>query len=174
AGPILSHLHAVVINADRGDGVGPVLLHSVPGSSASAGYSMTRSTGRPFDPTMRSEVRGPSADKQRAPAGAAATSTPAAPTDTSAATGQHVGGAATTAGTASTSAATRPMQMQAQGAGTTTTTDSVALSTTPAPARHVAGSTSNGPPYETVWSTSWTTNGTTVYETVWSWSDTVH
>lgn len=173
AGPIVAHLHSVIINADRGDGV-EQLLHSVPGTSAQPMSSTTtaRTAASPFDPTMRSEVRGPMIGQQQH---AAADATGAAPTTTGAppTSSQDTQQPATT--TDNSAATTKPKQVQAMTPATTT--DSVALTSAPAPGRHPAGATttqSTKQPYETVWSTSWTSNGTTVYETVWYWSDTVH
>jgi RNA polymerase sigma factor (sigma-70 family) len=175
AGPIVAHLHHAVIDADRGDGTGQVLLHSVPGTSDLPGSSTSRSSASQFDPTMRSEVRGPSVTQQpRQPAVATviATTTTVGPpqtTDGSAAI-QHQPGDVP-AGSDDTSEPSKQMQLQADPPQDTTTADSIPLSTTPAPGRHP---TTTRAPHETVWSTSWTTDGTTVYETVWSWSDTVH
>jgi len=161
SGPILAHLNPVTINADRGD---PPLLHVVSGTSAHA-VPATRSTGSPFDPTMRAVVHGP---PPHLPAGSPATTTVAPSQSTGAVAAQ---GATSTGATSTTAGSTQPMQIQQAAASPTT--DSVALSTTPAPTKG-PGTSAPRKPYETVWSTSWTTNGTTVYETVWSWSDTVN
>jgi RNA polymerase sigma factor (sigma-70 family) len=175
AGPIVANLHPTVINADRGDGVGPVLLYSVPGTSGHADSSVTTSSASPFDPTMRSAVRGPAVDP-RAHLPAGANGTPAggvAPVASTVTATQPQGSVAPAGTSASSGSSTKSLQMQAQ-TPPTTTTDSVPLSTTPAPVRHTSGSGASPHGYTTVWSTSWTSNGTTVYETVWSWSDTVH
>jgi hypothetical protein len=165
SGPILAHLNPVTINADRGDVPGPPLLHAVSGTSGRADLPATHSTGSPFDPTMRSVVHGP---QPRLPAGRPATTTVAPSQSTAAVAAQ---GGTPAGGTSANGGSTKTMQIQQAAA--TPTTDSVALSTTPAP---IKGSGTSAPqkPHETVWSTSWTTNGTTVYETVWSWSDTVN
>jgi len=181
AGPIVAHLHSVIINADRGDGPEQALLHSVPGTSVQSKTSTTtaHTPANSFDPTMRSEVRGPSAGmQQHAPAdntGVPPTTTE--PPLTSAQDSQQQAAAAAT--TTDPVAPTKSKQVQAMTPAMTsaTPTDSVGLTTTQAPARRPAGTSSTPPtkqPYETVWSTSWTSNGTTVYETVWYWSDTVH
>ena len=173
AGPIVQHFHSVIINADRGDGPDRALLHWVPATSAQlrSSTTTTRMAASPFDPTMRSEVRGPAIGaQQHAPAdnAAAAPTTSAAPR-TSAQDAQQAAVATTTG-----DSATPTRSKQAQAMTPASTTDTVATTTAPAPGRHPAGTTSTKQPYETVWSTSWTSNGTTVYETIWYWSDTVH
>ncbi len=161
SGPVLAHLNPVVINADRGDGPGP-LLHAVSGTSGHANLPMTHSTGSPFDPTIRSVVHGP---QPRLAAGGPTTTTGAAPQSTTGQSAQPAGQTSAPAGSS------KPVQIQQAAA--TPTTDSVALSTTPPPYKG-SGTSAPQKPHQTVWSTSWTTNGTTVYETVWSWSDTVN
>jgi RNA polymerase sigma factor (sigma-70 family) len=161
SGPVLAHLNPVVINADRGDVPSP-LLHAVSGTSGRANVPLTHSTGSPFDPTIRSVVHGAA---PRLAAGGPTTTTAIAPQDT---TGQ---GAPPAGPTSTTAGSTKPVQIQQAAA--TPTTDSVALSTTPPPYKGT-GTSAPQKPHQTVWSTSWTTNGTTVYETVWSWSDTVN
>jgi RNA polymerase sigma factor (sigma-70 family) len=161
SGPVLAHLNPVTINADRGD---PPLLHAVSGTSAAANLPATHSSGSPFDPTMRSVVHGP---QPRLAAGSPGTTT-IVPPRTTTAVGTGPAGATTVSG-----GSTKSVQAQ-QAAGTPTQpTDSVALATTPPPTKG-SGTSAPQKPHQTVWSTSWTTNGTTVYETVWSWSDTVN
>jgi RNA polymerase sigma factor (sigma-70 family) len=163
SGPILAHLNPVTINADRGD---PPLLHAVSGTSAHVDVPATRSTGSPFDPTMRAVVHGP---PPHLAAGSPVTTTVGPPQST--ADVAAAAGATPTGAPSATDGSTQPMQIQQAAA--TPTTDSVALSTTPPPTKG-SGTSAPQKPHETVWSTSWTTNGTTVYETVWSWSDTVN
>lgn len=180
AGPIVAHLHTTAIDADRGDGLGPVLLHSVPGTSSPGGAWSSRSPLVPFDPTMSSEVRGPDHTHHQPAArpGVTTTATDPAVTTTEGAQQQqqHAMAANPATGAATSGAGGSKMgQMQVQGSSVgATTTDTPPLTTTPSPARRTAGAaTSTARPRATVWSTSWTTNGTTIYETIWSWSDTV-
>jgi hypothetical protein len=163
SGPVLAHLNPVTIHADRGDVPGPPLLHAVSGTSAHADLPATHSTGSPFDPTMRSVVHGP-----RPRAGSPATTTVDPPYST---TNAAVQNAQPAGRTSATDGSTKTMQVQQAAA--TPTTDSIPLSTTPAPTKGY-GTSAPQKPQQTVWSTSWTTNGTTVYETVWSWTDTVN
>jgi RNA polymerase sigma factor (sigma-70 family) len=182
AGPLVAHIDPV-FHADRGE-VGPVLL-----SSVDSGVPVVLShVGVRFDPTMRSELRGPVRQHEqleRAPGtSAAVTSTTTGDTGVGRALVPAGGGAdggadgsssvtdtdPTTTGTDGSSAS---MQLQEDTFGlTTTTTDPVALSTTPT-GRAGVEDTSTPPTKSSVWSTSWTTDGTAVWETVWSWSDGV-
>ncbi|HEY3607628.1 MAG TPA: sigma-70 family RNA polymerase sigma factor [Pseudonocardiaceae bacterium] len=163
SGPVLAHLNPVTINADRGD---PPLLHAVSGTSAPANVPATHSSGSPFDPTMRSVVHGP---QPRLAAGSPGTTTvvPSLTTTTNAV------GAGPAGATSASGGSTKSVQAQQAGVTSTQPTNSVALATTPPPTKG-SGTSAPQKPHQTVWSTSWTANGTTVYETVWSWSDTVN
>ncbi|HEX4703478.1 MAG TPA: sigma-70 family RNA polymerase sigma factor [Pseudonocardiaceae bacterium] len=175
SGPLIAHFNPVGMNADRGDGLNQVLLHEVPNTSGHP--QLLRSSASPFDPTMRSELRGPK------PPPHATTGSPSSgvPGGVQAA-GQPAGGATTTgagAGTSNptgTTAPTKSVQMQQQVLSTTpTTTNPVQLTSTPAPGRGGSPGVTSVPASKvTVWSTSWTSDGTTVYETVWSWSQTIN
>src|SRR5207302_8620938 len=117
-------------------------------TSGNANLPLTHPTGRPFDPTIRSMVHGAA---PRLAAGVPTTTTAVAPQDTTDQSAPPASQTATSAGS------TKPVQIQQAAA--TPTTDSVALSTTPPPYKGT-GTSAPQKPHQTVWSTSWTTNGT--------------
>jgi RNA polymerase sigma factor (sigma-70 family) len=152
AGPIITHLDPSP-NADRGIVVGPALLSSSrSGSSAAFDGSVAHGTaGGAFDPPPRST----SHDRQ-AQSGTVAAAGGAPVSST--------GGASPTSDSASevTTSSDAP-SVQRQVLQSSTTTDPVPLSSTPTGGRQVVVNTTTAAS-DTVWSTSWTTNGTTVYE----------
>ncbi len=161
AGPIIAHLGPSP-NADRGVVVGPLLQSSDTGSAAAVPGSVAHGSAGGVFPAV-----GHGTTRDRRPGTSASQSTASA----AGTTGQDTGSAATaadptgtTADPAGTTTTGSQMSVQRQALeGPTTTTNSVTVSTTPTGGRQaVANTTSSGS--ETVWSTSWTTNGTTVYE----------
>jgi hypothetical protein len=152
AGPIIAHLNPSP-DADRGTVIGPALLSSA-GSSApvrqgSVAHGVDGSVfgavthGTPPDPDRSAHV--------------------AVAVTTSTVTQSATPGDSDSAAPATTTTATTTPTIQRQQLQAPTTSNSVPLSTTPTGGRAaVADTTTSGT--ATVWSTSWTTDGTTVYE----------
>jgi hypothetical protein len=169
AGPIIDRLSPSP-NADRGIAVGPALLSS----ERSTGGS-TRSAAGSFDPRMRAELRGPAPRTDRTPVDPVHGTTAGVPTtDTAVRPAADPGGSSTSGSGTSVSGSSDVMTVQLQKpVAAPTTTDPVALTTTPTGRQPDISPTSTPAgrptPYGSTWTTSWTSNGTTVWE--WSWTN---
>lgn len=152
AGPIIAHLDPSP-NADGGIVIGPALLSSAGSSSPVQGSVAHGSANGAF----RSVTHTTSNVQQQSQALGAHVAAALATSDVSGDPGPTSDGTMVTTTTDTTQPTLQRQVLQAP-----TTTDSVPLSTTPTGRQVVANQTTTDS--ETVWSTSWTTDGTTVYE----------